>query len=737
MIDKPCNFRAQADTGPLTRTRRWPPKQSLTTQSHHSLPQQSFQYISPTASHMYSGKEGCSEAQNWNGKTKQSREPQTFRPSPFALGTPDRRNNTNRPYLPPIISHENPLNSRGLSSSAASASQPINLTGEVESDVMDDAMDDAEFEEWLKSQNRAPPRIGRYAAYQSASISSTSNRPTRNLSIIHPFRTLASYEHNEILLRPGVCVELRDKTLEGRTEAAEDEDELHNDFIRIVDIIQDIRSQAVTIRGWIFQRASYLNGVIKKDRNEVGWIMHVDEDDSRDAKTQAMETVSVEDIIRRRRLILTNQPFPKLSFREDHSCLLESKEVIRNERILVCRYKYICFYISAYRRDTNTWSERVLERLRGTECDKSSAADDKGLRTIWRRETVPGGAYLRSQPTRSSNIIDLTNGAMEQAPRVSMSSWKKSRAIESTKREDGPNNGSKGDLINGFRSAKRPYSSDGVPAAQSKRHRINHSQSGYERPPRTISLLEEMRKKCSVKGTTMPEKQKAPKTSSKRQYTFNDYFCGAGGMSRAAHQNKLHIQDAFDFDQHACNSYHMNFPDARIHCLWAHEFIGLPNQCKCDIAHVSPVCKFFSPAHTRVGKDDEMNTASWTAIGELLMKSRPRVVTLEQTFGLVLRARHRGYLNALIQVFTSHGYSIRWRLLHCADYGLPQMRLRTFMIASWYVLVIILLSRITKMISQSRRTPSSFSSTHPLFLARNHRPPSLGHDIHRTCHNPS
>lgn len=685
IIDKPCKFGAQVDTSTQTRARSWLPKQRTAIISQQSSHQQSLQYISPTASYIYSGEEGCSEAQKLNGKTKQSQEPQTFRPSPFALATPDRRNITNHPYSYPISSHENPLNSRGLSSSAASASQLINLTGEMESDAMDDAMDDAEFEEWLKSQNRAPPRLGRYAAYQSASISSTSNRPTRNLSIIHPFRTLASYKHNEILLRPGVCVELRDKTLEGRTEAAEDEDEPHNDFIRIVDIIQDTRSQAVTIRGWIFQRASYLNGVIKKDRNEVCWIMHVDEDDGRDAKTQAMETVPVKDIIRRRRLVLTNQPFPKLSFREDHSCLLESKQIIRSERILVCRYKYICLYISAYRRDANTWSERVLERLRGTECDKLSAADDKELRRIWRGETVLGGAYLRSEPTLSSNIINLTNEAMQQAPKLSMSSLKKSRVTGFTEREDGPNDGGKGDIINSSRSAKRPYSSDGVPAAQSKRHRINHSHSVYERPPRTISLLEEMRQKCSVKGTIRPGRQHAPTTSSKRQYTFNDYFCGAGGMSRAAHQNKLHIQDAFDFDQHACNSYQMNFPGARIHCLWAHEFVNLPNQCKCDIAHVSPVCKFFSPAHTRVGKDDEMNTASWTAIGELLMKSRPRVVTLEQTFGLVLRARHRGYLNALIQVFTSHGYSIRWRLLHCADYGLPQMRLRTFMIASWCV----------------------------------------------------
>ncbi|KAL8753173.1 MAG: hypothetical protein Q9199_005241 [Rusavskia elegans] len=539
-----------------------------------------------------------------------------------------------------------------MPSSTPSAIQPVDLTEETEVDEMDDAMDDAAFNEWLISQNREHSRVNRYAAYQSASISRISKPPARNLPIMHPFRTLASYKHNDILLRPGVCVELQDKTFVREDGAAEDENEPHNNFIRIVDIIQDTRSQAVTLRGGIFRRTSYLNGVLKKDRNEVCWIMHIDDDDTRDIKIQAMETVPVEDFIRRRRLILTNQPFPKLSFREDESCLQESKEVIRNERLLVCRFKYICFYISADRRDANAWSERVLQSLRAIDCDKLSAADDKELRKCWRGETVPGGAHLRTQPTTFMNAIDLTDGAIGPTPGVTMPLSKRARS----------HGGQPQVTAEGLQgSANRSYGTDDIPPPRAKRQQISYSKFGYERPPPTVSLLDEMRRQCSVRETKQRTKKHSStaKPSTTRQYTFNDYFCGAGGMSRAAYQNQLYIQDAFDFDKNACHSYQMNFPQAHIHCLWAHEFVNLPYECKVDIVHLSPPCQFFSDAHTKVGKDDEMNTASWTALGELLTKSKPRVVTLEQTCGIVLRARHQGYLNALIQ-----------------------MRLRTFMIAS-------------------------------------------------------
>lgn len=151
-------------------------------------------------------------------------------------------------------------------------------------------------------------------------------------------------------------------------------------------------------------------------------------------------------------------------------------------------------------------------------------------------------------------------------------------------------------------------------------------------------------------------------------------------MSRGAVMAGLDVQWGFDFNQHACDTYSINFPKATIHNQWAHEFSALRADHKSDICHLSPPCQFFSDAHTVMGKDDDMNTASLFAIMELLKKVKPRVVTLEQTSGLL--RRHELYFNAVIQIFTSLGFSIRWRLINCADYGLPQRRWRIFIIAS-------------------------------------------------------
>ncbi|KAL8819141.1 MAG: hypothetical protein Q9223_002367 [Gallowayella weberi] len=506
------------------------------------------------------------------------------------------------------------------------------------------------------------------------------------------------------------------------------ENEPHTSFIRIVDIIEDTESQAVTLRGWIFQRAQDLYGLLEKKRNELCWVLHVDVDegDARDMKVQAIQTVPVEDVIRRRRIILTNQPWPKLSFREDTSCLLEDSDVvIRNERVLVCRYKYISYYVSAARRDANLWTERELQRLRAADCDNWSgceepcATNDKGLRKAWRGETTLGGAFVshqgpdmqkhRPEFTAPVNAIDLTYEALKLGPHTTTSSPSTPRSdgispcttSVATSADRATNDALRYYTINGSVPAKRQTETLDV-TQSSKRHQGSDLGVNYAIPAKTVSMLDELRKKCSVveilppKLLPMAESRRKQTTSSthtrkllgsrtcstKQQYTFGDALCGAGGMSRAAHQSGLHIEYAFDSNKNACKSYKLNFPNVDVRCLWGDEFVKLPNDCKVDIAHLSPPCQFFSDAHTRAGKDDEMNTASLFAVGELLRKSRPRIVTLEQTFGIILRARHQGYLNALIQVFTSHGFSVRWRILHCANYGLPQMRLRTFMIAS-------------------------------------------------------
>lgn len=112
----------------------------------------------------------------------------------------------------------------------------------------------------------------------------------------------------------------------------------------------------------------------------------------------------------------------------------------------------------------------------------------------------------------------------------------------------------------------------------------------------------------------------------------------------------------------AHKSYQRNFPGALNYNDDVFHFItARTNRKSCrrvDILHLSPPCQFFAPCHTHQGPDDDRNTAALFACTECVTKLRPRLVLLEQTFGLA--DRHQDYFNALICGFTSLGYSIQW-----------------------------------------------------------------------------
>ncbi|KAL8956004.1 MAG: hypothetical protein Q9193_006338, partial [Seirophora villosa] len=564
-------------------------------------------------------------------------------------------------------------------------------------DEEEDVITKEELRTWLRSQ------AGRDSTFDIFGVSfSPSTKVTvkpRNLPIDHPFSALESYTYNGMFLCKGDNIELQDiafvRNDGGRKRP-------HNSFMRIVDIIQDRRSQAITLRGWIFQRAQYLDGILEKKRNEVCWVMHVDEDDCRETQEQSMETVPVEIVVRCRDIRLTNQPFPKLSFREEEGILEDSEDTIRNERTLVCRFMYICYYVSAEHRETNHWSERSIQRLRLADCDnrvgptgEPCAVNDKELRRAWRGQTIPGGAYPVNQQTEGwhgriveharRKTVDLPGEISKQDPKTAFpasTDQDHQPPIQITGIATRVNQTTAGSTehykTNSCTPPKRPAHTD-LALGSSKRHKHEPFSVRVERPPHTVSMVAQLKRKSTVVDAapweSLPRFTEPPikdtrsinisntrLPATKRQYTFGDSFCGAGGMSRAADQAGLHLKYAFDCNKNACNTYALNFPTVDLHCLRAHEFVQQQQEkktdCyKVDIAHFSPPCQFFSPAHTIAGKDDETNTASLFAVGDILMKSIPRVVTLEQTFGLVLRRKHRGYLNALLQMFTSRGFS--------------------------------------------------------------------------------
>lgn len=205
----------------------------------------------------------------------------------------------------------------------------------------------------------------------------------------------------------------------------------------------------------------------------------------------------------------------------------------------------------------------------------------------------------------------------------------------------------------------------------------------------TRKLLTNSSSESSTRHTSTRKTSKPTLSQQKQRYTFGDAFCGAGGTSRGAKSAGFHVDWGFDFDPAAITSYQLNFYEAKCLAAWAHDFVQISegDESKVDVLHLSPPCQVFSFAHTVDGKDDEMNTATFFAVVELVKRARPRVVTLENTSGLAVL--YPLWLNTAINFFTSLGFSIRWKILNFAEYGLAQARKRLIIIASWLVVPIL------------------------------------------------
>ena len=171
-----------------------------------------------------------------------------------------------------------------------------------------------------------------------------------------------------------------------------------------------------------------------------------------------------------------------------------------------------------------------------------------------------------------------------------------------------------------------------------------------------------------------------------QQYTFGDAFCGAGGCSSGAAQAGLRVKWGFDKDKDTIGIYADNLgrrEGAESLREDVYEFCGRSDIARfmVDILHISPPCQPFSPAHTVPSEiQDEINQAALFSVWHLIERIKPRIVTIEETEGLV--RRHEIWFNALINIFISLDYSVRWKVVRCEYYGVAQQRKRLLIIAA-------------------------------------------------------
>ncbi|EEA26837.1 hypothetical protein TMatcc_004875 [Talaromyces marneffei ATCC 18224] len=168
-----------------------------------------------------------------------------------------------------------------------------------------------------------------------------------------------------------------------------------------------------------------------------------------------------------------------------------------------------------------------------------------------------------------------------------------------------------------------------------------------------------------------------------RQYSFGDAFCGAGGVSVGAWKAGLRVKYGIDIDTAACETWRTNFVHSSCFHADFYSWLSLQDEdAQVDISHSSPPCQPFSPAHTRSYNQqrDEENSSLIFSAFNMVQKVKPRVHTIEETFGVP--SRHKETFLRMIQDFLELGYSIHSKTIACAQYGVPQMRRRLFIIAA-------------------------------------------------------
>ncbi|AEO65078.1 uncharacterized protein THITE_36773 [Thermothielavioides terrestris NRRL 8126] len=167
-----------------------------------------------------------------------------------------------------------------------------------------------------------------------------------------------------------------------------------------------------------------------------------------------------------------------------------------------------------------------------------------------------------------------------------------------------------------------------------------------------------------------------------QRYTAGDVFAGAGGASRGIERAGVHLAFAVDHWPPAVESLRANFPETQVYEMDVTDFLESEFiRHVVDILHVSPPCQFWSPAHTVAGRDDDKNSAVLFASAPLIKKHRPRLFTMEQTFGL-LSPKFTGFFNTMLRDIAQLGCSMRWRVAPLANYGVPQLRRRLIIIGS-------------------------------------------------------
>lgn len=159
--------------------------------------------------------------------------------------------------------------------------------------------------------------------------------------------------------------------------------------------------------------------------------------------------------------------------------------------------------------------------------------------------------------------------------------------------------------------------------------------------------------------------------------TVLELCAGAGGQALGFETAGFKHAALIDYDPHACATLRTNRPywnvlQADIQRFTADYWEGV------DVVSAGLPCPPFSVAGRQLGAADERDL--FPAFLRIVSETKPRVAVAENVRGL-LQKRFDAYREHIVSEFSALGFTCHWKLLNAAEQGVPQRRMRSFLVA--------------------------------------------------------
>lgn len=171
-------------------------------------------------------------------------------------------------------------------------------------------------------------------------------------------------------------------------------------------------------------------------------------------------------------------------------------------------------------------------------------------------------------------------------------------------------------------------------------------------------------------------------------------FSGAGGLDLGVEQAGYHVGAAVEVNHDAADTMEKNFPGLTSPVIResilevpTREIVraaGLRGRERPDLLIGGPPCTPFSKSGfwlewKRAGLDPDASLLQ--AYTRVLAEAKPRAFILENVYALTYNNKaSRPAFERLLREIDDAGYVCSWRVLNAADYGVPQLRPRLFVV---------------------------------------------------------